>query len=393
MKNIFFSWQSDLDKRTHRNFIEKCIAKSIKSLNKESELHIYLEYDRDTLGLLGSPDISTAIFDKIDKCALFVADISNIATKSTRHIPNPNVLVELGYAIKVLGWDKIICFFDTNTGVVENLPFDIRQKRILTFNPLKENEDKRIIAILNENITSLFSKGKLANPLVDYMKGKVDKCLLDVCKALSNLIFESTSLSEGLAKTTKFLNLSLCDIRQKLEKVSFPAFIFLNEFQTTDNLLREILKDLFSSNYFSKEWPLTVLDFIDWLRIYRNITSPRDYDKFIIETKDTCSHKFAVISGHTVNPTNPPNSKIVLEVFYEEWDTRKYIDPDHGVVVNILEYPGMPKELEKIYRFNINKIEYLSNHIYRFIKICEAWLDLTDSEFILDPDFYQIGHF
>ena len=61
MKNIFFSWQSDLDTKTHRNFIEKCVKKSIKSLNKENELHIFLEYDRDTLGLLGSPDISSSI--------------------------------------------------------------------------------------------------------------------------------------------------------------------------------------------------------------------------------------------------------------------------------------------------------------------------------------------
>ena len=172
MKNIFFSWQSDLDTKTHRNFIEKCVKKSIKSLNKENELHIFLEYDRDTLGLLGSPDISSSIFDKIKKCTLFIADISNITSSANRSIPNPNVLIELGYAINILGWEKIICFFDINTGSIEQLPFDIRQKRILAFNPLQENEDKKIVSILNENIISLYSQGKLANPLVDYMKGK-----------------------------------------------------------------------------------------------------------------------------------------------------------------------------------------------------------------------------
>ena len=69
MKNIFFSWQSDLNSRTHRNYIEKCIKKSIKSINKNEDLHIYVEYDRDTLGLLGTPDISSSIFEKISKCA------------------------------------------------------------------------------------------------------------------------------------------------------------------------------------------------------------------------------------------------------------------------------------------------------------------------------------
>lgn len=44
MKNIFFSWRSDLDTKTHRNFIEKCVKKSIKPLNKENELHIFLQY-------------------------------------------------------------------------------------------------------------------------------------------------------------------------------------------------------------------------------------------------------------------------------------------------------------------------------------------------------------
>lgn len=144
MKNIFFSWQSDLDSKTHRNFIEKCIKKSLKSLNKADEIHLFLEYDRDTLGLLGSPDISVSIFKKIDKCALFIADISNITTTEKRPIPNPNVLIELGYAINVLGWDKIICFFDINTGNIENLPFDIRQKRILSYNPFQENEEKEL---------------------------------------------------------------------------------------------------------------------------------------------------------------------------------------------------------------------------------------------------------
>ena len=164
MKNIFFSWQSDLDSKTHRNYIEKCIKKSIKSLNKEKELHLFLEYDRDTLRLPGSPDITSSTFDKIKKCTLFVADISNITMHSNRSIPNPNVLIELGYAINILGWERIICFFDINTGTIEQLPFDIRQKRILAYNPLKENEDKRVISIINDNIISLYSQGKLSNP-------------------------------------------------------------------------------------------------------------------------------------------------------------------------------------------------------------------------------------
>lgn len=393
MKNIFFSWQSDLDSKTHRNFIEKCIKKSLKSLNKADEIHLFLEYDRDTLGLLGSPDISVSIFKKIDKCALFIADISNITTTEKHPIPNPNVLIELGYAINVLGWDKIICFFDINTGNIENLPFDIRQKRILSYNPFQENEEKRIVSIINENILSLYSQGKLANPLVDYMKGKIDKCFIDISQKLCNILFETTSLSEGLADTNKLLSMKEKDIQMKLESIIFPAFVFLDEHETTDKLLREILKDLFTSDYFIKDWPITVLNLIDWLRVYRNIVSPRDYKKFVVETNTTCSNQYAVISAHSINKTNPPNSKLVLEVICKENDSKKYIDPQQGKVVNTLEYPNLPKSLEVIYRFNSEKTEYLTNRIYEFIKLFAQWLDATDSEFILDPDFFQIGHF
>jgi len=393
MKNIFFSWQSDLDSKTHRNYIEKCIKKAIKSLSKDDELHLFFEYDRDTLGLIGTPDITSSIFEKINKCALFIADISNIATTTKRSIPNPNVLIELGYAINILGWDKIICFFDVNTGTIEQLPFDIRQKRILAYNPLKENEDKRIISILNENIISLYSQGKLANPLIDYMKSKIDKCILDISKKICNLVFETISLSEGLSDTNKLLNMTVDELNEKLENISFPAFVFLDEHETTDKLLREILKDLFSSNYFSKEWAITVLNLIDWLRVYKNIISPRDCKKFLIKTETTCSNCYAVISAQSVNPINPPNSKLVLEVIHKDNDSNKYVDTHHGKVINTLEYPDLPKTLELIYRFNHNRVEYLANHFYRFIEICIQWLDLTDSEFILNPDFYQIGSF
>lgn len=394
MKNIFFSWQSDLDSKTHRNYIEKCIKKSINSLNKDDELDIYLEYDRDTLGLNGSPDISTSIFDKIDKCALFIADISNILQTQTRSIPNPNVLIELGYAINVLGWDKIICFFDINTGLIENLPFDIRQKRILSYNPTLENEDKKIISIQNSNILSLYSNGKLSNPLVDYMKGRIDKCILDVCKKLSNVLFETHSLSEGLKDTTNLLNLSVEAISLILERISFPAFVFLDTHETTDSSLRDILKDLFSSSYFHKDWTITVLELIDWLRLHKNIVSPRDISKFITHNGNNCSNVYTVISGYAINPSNSPTSKIVLETLYITEDNKRYIDPGVGKVVNTLEYPSSrPNELELIYAINSNKIEYLSNHIYNFIKLCNNWLDLTESEFILDPDFYKIGNF
>lgn len=38
--------------------------------------------------------------------------------------PNPNVMIELGYAIKSLGWDRIILLYDKDFGEIEEIPFE-----------------------------------------------------------------------------------------------------------------------------------------------------------------------------------------------------------------------------------------------------------------------------
>jgi hypothetical protein len=46
------------------------------------------------------------------------------AGKNRRRTPNPNVLVELGYALKALGDERVIVVVNTAFGKEELLPFD-----------------------------------------------------------------------------------------------------------------------------------------------------------------------------------------------------------------------------------------------------------------------------
>ncbi len=129
---IFYSWQSDLPGSKTRNFIRECIDEAI-DLAEESEA-IEAERDEATKGTTGSPNIVTTLFSKIDDCDLFVADISlcyTCDTKEAKKSPNPNVLLELGYAVKTLGWERVICLCNTDFG--EEYPFDIAHNRITSF--------------------------------------------------------------------------------------------------------------------------------------------------------------------------------------------------------------------------------------------------------------------
>ena len=92
--SIFYSWQSDLPGKTNRNFIEDAIKKSLKGINKDNRIIACI--DRDTKDELGSPDIRASIFNKINHSKFFVCDVS----QNENGVPNPNVLIELGYAIK-----------------------------------------------------------------------------------------------------------------------------------------------------------------------------------------------------------------------------------------------------------------------------------------------------
>ena len=138
----FYSWQSDLEAKSNKNLISGCIEKAIKEINDKfsSNFEFEVNIDRDTRNENGSPDIADTIFEKIRKTDIFVCDvtiINNIFSGDQlkkRLTPNPNVLIELGFAIHVLGWERIICINNTKFSQLELLPFDIRGRRISTYN-------------------------------------------------------------------------------------------------------------------------------------------------------------------------------------------------------------------------------------------------------------------
>lgn len=320
-RTIFYSWQNDLEKKTHRNFIENCLKAALSSLEKDA--HIYMEYDRDTNGVNGSPDITNTIFDKIDKSVLFVCGVSiTNSNYNGRKTPNPNVLMELGYAANKLGWDRIICLFDINTGTIEELPFDLRQKRITPYNPNKEREKDRISIILSENIKNLYVNGKLFNPLNDYVKGKIDRMLLEILKPFANILYGTISMSEGLSNVSSLLNCKLDEIEEKIKSKQFPAFLVLNDFLPENSNLQEILKDLFSSSYFPKEWSYTVLELMDWIREYNWFISEKNKEYPFISLGTKEYDNLAPINAHSINKNNPQNSIIILETTIK--DGRKY---------------------------------------------------------------------
>lgn len=140
--SVFYSWQSDLPNATNRGLIQTALEQVVKAIREDQSVAIEPVVDRDTVGVGGSPDIALTIFKKIELAALFVADVSIIGHAGDRPTPNPNVLVELGYAKKALGPDRVLMIMNTAFGVPEDLPFDLRFRRVVAYYMPRTDSDR-----------------------------------------------------------------------------------------------------------------------------------------------------------------------------------------------------------------------------------------------------------
>jgi hypothetical protein len=130
---IFWSWQSDSPKSVNQHFVKDALQTAIEHLSADLGLTEpeRPELDHDTKGEPGLVEIVSTIFKKIDGAAVFVADVTPIAeTVEKKLLPNPNVMIELGYALKSLGHERIVLVANRAFGGrPEDLPFDLRHRR------------------------------------------------------------------------------------------------------------------------------------------------------------------------------------------------------------------------------------------------------------------------
>jgi hypothetical protein len=132
---IFFSWQADTPTSVGRNFLRKALEDACAIVTTDTaidEAYRDLGVDSDTQDVAGQPPIVETIFKKIDASQVFVADMTFVAERSEGgRSPNPNVLIEYGWALKSLTHNRIICVMNSAYGKPsgEALPFDLRHLR------------------------------------------------------------------------------------------------------------------------------------------------------------------------------------------------------------------------------------------------------------------------
>jgi hypothetical protein len=141
-EKLFYSWQHDSAAKTNKDLIRRALDAAVKLVTSgsPSDLDIVetergdLHVDQDTQDLPGNPEIASSILRKIEKSSMFVGDLTLVGEisqhgKPKKKTPNPNVLLELGYAARHIGWDRMILVMNTHYGDRDEQIFDIKHRR------------------------------------------------------------------------------------------------------------------------------------------------------------------------------------------------------------------------------------------------------------------------
>ena len=163
---IFFSWQADTPNECGRGFLKEVLEEVCSDLSTETNLSEALRnitVDSDTQGIAGQPPVAATIFEKIDTASVFVADMTFAGRRiDGRPTPNPNVLIEYGWALRSLSYQRVICVMNKAYGKPsrESLPFDLAHLRWPIAYSLKKNASRetrekikrKLVKILREQV-------------------------------------------------------------------------------------------------------------------------------------------------------------------------------------------------------------------------------------------------
>jgi hypothetical protein len=135
---VFYAWQSDTNPKGNHYLIRDALEDAIKALNADVKVEEAIRLDHDTKGKTGTPHVAKTILDKIGNCTIFVADLTFVGKtwgrivngkRRRKRMPNPNVMLEVGYASALVAWDQIIFVMNSAFGGPKYLPFDLKFRR------------------------------------------------------------------------------------------------------------------------------------------------------------------------------------------------------------------------------------------------------------------------
>ncbi len=373
--SIFYSWQSDLPESDNKSYIGSCLSKALTKLKREDEFAVEYVVERATNNRTGTIDIAQTIFNKINSAKLLIADVSiiNHRSRKYRKTPNPNILVELGYGVRTIGWENIICVFNTKYGSPEDLPFDIRNRRLLLYN---SNDEKSLLIndlchiIKESNNTQVPS-----DTIRDYYNSKIYTSLFNLISDCYKVLY---GYQKGISKKgiNRVLNLNEKDIREKLSNQSFLGFQLFKSYPMVINDLEIQLEKILIIRQYNDNYYVPLVQIIDTLKLHDKLLNRKfQVSKAeLVSKNENCD--WALM--HNIKIEGLPNRFVLMR--------KTKNNADLGVVIDFGDIirDDMQKELLYSFKLSALNIEFFVNFYKRIISSINKWIDNNGGEFILD---------
>ena len=101
---LFWSWQSDTRANCNRTLIRRAIDAAVSNVAQNDPLICDYEVHEGVVNESGTPMITDVILSRIRECNVFVGDLTLVGQIGENKLtPNPNVLLEMGYAASQIG--------------------------------------------------------------------------------------------------------------------------------------------------------------------------------------------------------------------------------------------------------------------------------------------------
>lgn len=365
---IFYSWESDLPQNKNRSLIEECLKTTTKRIWDKNKKITDISIDSDSRECGGTPDLAYEIFNKINECDLFICDVSIINMNSKyRLTPNPNILIELGYAAKSKGWGNILCIFNSEYAKVEDLPFDIRNRKPIVYNT-SNNDFKNILTQKLEYEINYIIDNRLMdkNEYIETKSGidlAIQATLIDLCQ----LLYVNEKNSEQY-NYPRLLNSTLNELNKILSDNIFLGFYLFRNSNVSIKDFSSFINDPIETFFLSDIEKKLIVKFIYALRNYEQMFKGTNVLKY--EKKHD---EYKVMKGTDINKGNDDHKYILLR-------------PNNGNTFIVLAGGDFTNPnvstLLSLYSFNPKYIQIISNIIMRIITITNDWERITGKYFI-----------
>lgn len=374
--SIFYSWQSDLPNNKNRGFISDVLSKATKNIYKTRNEISEINIESDSRNEIGTPDLVESIFKKIDSCDVFVADISIINCQSQgRKAPNPNVLLELGYAAKSLGWSNIICLYNAEFGPVETLPFDIRTRKPIVYNTTNgsSGEKQKVATILAKQLEEIIDFGMDDKKLYLKQKRTLDLAMQAVLIDICTLIYRSGSNADKY-NYHRLLNITAEGLKDQISENELVGFDLLKNIMESIDDFSEFIKDEVETFFLTEREKRLLVKLVYCLKSYQEFL-----DRLEPHSNETLDDEYVL---HVDNSSKTTNIEKVLLL--------KRIDSEKTVVIGGGSFRKTDiNKLRRIYKLEERELVRFGSLIIDITSTINHWISITGDYFIVNERLFK----